>query len=53
MKKINYIVVLRLSLDSVKDIPIPDSPETWPWAELIGERVKLLACQKERKNVRK
>lgn len=53
-KKIDYIVVLKLSLDSVKVrkfntlLPVTDSPESWDWAEIIGEKVELLSCQKMR-----
>jgi hypothetical protein len=51
-RKIDYIVVLKLSLDSVKVrkfntlLPVTDSPERWDWAEIIGEKVELLSCQK-------
>jgi hypothetical protein len=51
-RKIDYIVVLKLSLDSVKVrkfntlLPVTDSPESWDWAEIIGEKVELLSCQK-------
>ncbi len=52
MQKIDYIVVLKLSLDSVKTkgsnqlLPLSDSPDTWNWSEIIGEKVELLSCQK-------
>jgi hypothetical protein len=55
-RKIDYIVVLKLSLDSVKVKrnntlhPLTDSPESWDWAEIIGEKVELLSCQKMREN---
>jgi hypothetical protein len=51
-RKIDYIVVLKLSLDSVFNVksdtllPVTDSPESWDWAEIIGEKVELLSCQK-------
>jgi hypothetical protein len=51
-RKIDYIVVLKLSLDSVFNVksdtllPVTDSPERWDWAEIIGEKVELLSCQK-------
>ena len=55
-RKIDYIVVLKLSLDSVFNVksdtllPVTDSPESWDWAEIIGEKVELLSCQKMMEN---
>lgn len=55
-RKIDYIVVLKLSLDSVKVrkfntlLPVTDSPESWDWAGIIEEKVELLSCQKMREN---